>query len=830
MKSQNIIDNAKEIKIKIDKNYFITYSNNYTQIVLGFSREELLYKNLFQFLEGGLNTNIIESINSALKGEKRFCEIALRSKSGQNISILCNLNPIIENNDIVGFMISGQNITEQKKYHESLVKQIKYSQSLNKISKLVINFEQYENIFESISQILGETLLVDRCLIYEINLQNQKLYGLSEWLNPDYSDIMPTKGIYPIEVFKSGVNYLLKYKTFITTQYDNINPIFLEDNSYKILHEQMSIKTGFWFPFNFSNEKFYLIVLNQVKRNREFNEAEINFIENVAKQITIVLSKSNMLNKIRINAQIENALNTILQISLKYISLDQMLEEIFHIIINAPFVSLLKKGSIFLTKENEEKLELKYSYNLSEYLLTSCAIVPFGACLCGRAAKSQKIIHKECMDSEHEITYNGIMDHGHYNVPIVFNGRCLGVIVLYLEAHSKSNEFELRFLQAVSDILANVLMKRKFEDYFKKLSAAVEQSQFCTVITDTNGKIEYLNERSLSTYNLSKEQLLGKNIIDILCSDYLKLEVEKCKFIKEAILKKEKWEGEIMRSLNNENMFIYLTIFPVFDEINNTSNIVLISYDITEKKRMMDDLIVAKQRAEQANKMKDAFISNMSHEIRTPLNGILGLISILKENYSLVIKSEDEYLFKGIEKSSNRIIKTIDMILNYSKLHSGVFYLKPVKVELISSLKSVIDEYYVQARKKNISLEFNNSLNNVFILADPNSLTHIFSNLIDNAIKYTDKGFVKVNVFKNDDNEIILEIMDSRIGISEEFQQRIYEPYSQENIGYGKSYQGIGLGLSIVKKIIDLNNFKIFLSSKKNVGTTFTINFNKPVK
>ncbi len=249
--------------------------------------------------------------------------------------------------------------------------------------------------------------------------------------------------------------------------------------------------------------------------------------------------------------------------------------------------------------------------------------------------------------------------------------------------------------------------------------------------------------------------------------------------------------------------------------------------DITELNKIHNELIEAKNKAESANKLKDAFIANISHEIRTPLNGILGMISLIKDSFEKYIGEEEEQYFVSIDNSSRRIIRTIDMILNYSRLQIGEFPIDRKRTNITSIINNLVLEFLSAAKLKNIELIFENKLDEVFLIVDEYSFTQTISNLIDNAVKYTKNGYVKVILEKNENDEVLVKIKDTGIGISKEYQKQIFEPYIQEEMGYGRAYDGVGLGLALVKKFVELNNAEISLETKKGKGTTFTIKYGK---
>ena len=239
--------------------------------------------------------------------------------------------------------------------------------------------------------------------------------------------------------------------------------------------------------------------------------------------------------------------------------------------------------------------------------------------------------------------------------------------IINVEIHSHSIEYDNKKARLV--LADDVTNRLKAEKELLKLSRAVEKGPASVVITNRDGDIEYVNQKFCDLTGYSKKEVQGKNP-RLLSSGY-----HDKKFYENfwnILIAGNNWNGEILnKKKNGELYWESALISPLINNNGDITNFVAVKEDITEKKNMISALIEAKEMAESANKLKDAFIANISHEIRTPLNGILGMSSLIRDIFHGKIKKEDEELFEGIDHSSKRIIRTVDMILNYSRLQVG---------------------------------------------------------------------------------------------------------------------------------------------------------------
>jgi PAS domain S-box-containing protein len=258
-------------------------------------------------------------------------------------------------------------------------------------------------------------------------------------------------------------------------------------------------------------------------------------------------------------------------------------------------------------------------------------------------------------------------------------------------------------------------------------------------------------------------------------------------------------------------------------ESNTRTKIFSAAEDITEKKELMFELKRALDKAEESSKLKSSLLANLSHEFRTPMTGILGLSEIIKE-----LEESPQILdyVDGIITSSNRLLDTLNAVLELADLEANASEYKPENVMLNHIIEEVYSVYNEKASQKNLTYKLVQSEEPQFVYANKEEAVKLFSKLVDNAIKFTETGKVELRLQKQIINGIenaVVEIEDTGIGIAQEDIRIVFQEFRQASEGFSRNFEGTGLGLSIAKKIIEKLNGEIKLESTPGEGSIFKI-------
>ena len=263
---------------------------------------------------------------------------------------------------------------------------------------------------------------------------------------------------------------------------------------------------------------------------------------------------------------------------------------------------------------------------------------------------------------------------------------------------------------------------------------------------------------------------------------------------------------------------------PVAGEHGRVTHVYSSGRDVTERKRFETELIVAREQAEEMARLKSAFLANMSHEIRTPLTGILGFAGVLAEE----VDDDHREFVQLIEKSGRRLLDTLNSVLDLAQLESAGVRVDAGPLDVVDEVRQVVCLLGPLAEEKGIALDLDAAPGEVVAPLDATCLNRILHNLVGNAIKFTERGGVRVAVGV-EGGRVRITVADTGIGIDGGFLPHLFDEFKQESTGQGRSHEGSGLGLAITKKLVDLMGGEIRVESEKGAGSTFVLDFARTV-
>lgn len=370
----------------------------------------------------------------------------------------------------------------------------------------------------------------------------------------------------------------------------------------------------------------------------------------------------------------------------------------------------------------------------------------------------------------------------------------------------------------VQGAFQDITSMKQSEEELRKLSRAVEQSINAVIIANIKGEIEYANPAACTLTGFSLAELLAMNIQELCVSSDKSIT---CDEIWKKINLGEAWTGEVLNNRKNgEEYWESSIISPILNEKGVLVNFLAIKKDITHDKKLSEELIKAKVRAEESDKLKTAFLSNMSHEIRTPMNGILGFAELLKEP-DLTHEQILEYI-SIIERSGQRMLNIINDITDIARIESGQMKISVHKSNINELIKEIYRFFDLEAQKKGLNLSYKTALEpeDAIITTDREKLYAILLNLIKNSLKFTFTGEITFGYDKEGDF-LVFYVKDTGIGIPKDKQGVIFERFVQADMSNSRLSEGTGLGLSISKAFVEMLGGSIRLESEEGKGSCF---------
>lgn len=584
------------------------------------------------------------------------------------------------------------------------------------------------------------------------------------------------------------------------------NVLFWNRNLKKVFKTGKQLSFEFIFQSNNSVRNFSSVLIP------EFNHSgHVNTVLSVARDITAIKKSKQSL---RIQRDISIMLSEMRDLDQ---ALNQLLDFTFQL-------DGIDSGGIYMVDQSSGHIDLVVHRGLSEEFIKqnthfspdteNAAIVNSGALLFLTYLDIQK--QNNPIILQEKIRSLAIM-------PILYEGKAIACFNLASHLYNEIPADDRIVLEAIASNLGGTLHRIRIGNQLReseiKYKLAFQTSPDSITINSMNGIYVDINEGFTSITGYTREEVIGKSSLDIniwaVPEDRSKL-LERLKQYGhienlETVFRAK--DGSLITALVSANLIT----------LHEKTHILLICRDISDRKKAENELLVAKEKAEESNRLKTSFLANLSHELRTPMNGILGFAELLDDD-TLTREVRNEYI-SVINDSGQSLLEVITNLMDISKIDSQQiesrfrsFNLNGLLNELLKWMKS--ERIYREKSHIKLDLVMELTDEESVITSDPGKIRHVISLLLHNAAKFTSEGTIRFGYSIHGKN-IRLFVLDTGKGISRDKQETIFERFRQEDETMSRKYGGVGLGLTIAKSLVNLIGGKIMLESELGKGSTF---------
>ncbi|MFC6997797.1 PAS domain S-box protein [Rufibacter roseus] len=428
----------------------------------------------------------------------------------------------------------------------------------------------------------------------------------------------------------------------------------------------------------------------------------------------------------------------------------------------------------------------------------------------------EKVITGKNWESDRPIPLDGEIAHYHslYFPVRDHDGNIIGICCSSKDVTEKKKTEE-----------AILLANAEKEEYQYRFKAVLDYSPQAILIKDLEGNQIFANKAFKAMFGLNQDQDIHSELQKVFEN-----EIAKAEFLaaekpgKSDTLLAKVWAQKVTLP-DGETLDMEIMKFPLYDRQEQLFGIGTICKDISEQIRHQQQLIEARENAENAERLQEQFLANMSHELRTPMNGIIGMVNLLLTSSSL--QPDQKVRLQVIRRSSDTLLSLINDILDLSKIKAGMLTIEKVNFDFNESITGTTLMFKERAREKGVRLNVSTDPFIPRVLSgDPHRLNQILNNLLSNAIKFTDKGTIRLeaSLVEEHEGQAIVEfiVSDSGIGIDSNRLHLIFDNFAQATSDISSKYGGTGLGLAITKRLIEMQGGEIHVESTIGQGTTFT--------
>lgn len=372
----------------------------------------------------------------------------------------------------------------------------------------------------------------------------------------------------------------------------------------------------------------------------------------------------------------------------------------------------------------------------------------------------------------------------------------------------------------IGGVSIDISKRKQAEHNAYVLSKAINNIPIGVVITSPKGEVEFCNPEFEAISSTSADMVLG-TIFPPFEPENTSSHVALAKAIGESLTGSVCQDEAMLSFYEGENQWYAFSVSPVFNRHGDVAHLILVFNNITERKESEKQMVIAKTKAEESDRLKTAFLSNLSHEIRTPLNAILGFSSLL--NNSTISYEEKLDIPNQLLRHSNELLDLINDLIDISSIETNQLTIKKRECKLNETLQNVFSEFieHNNASRLKTYLKLGVAEESFTILTDPDRLAQIVKHLLSNALKFTSKGFIELGYTFRDPSTLLFYVIDTGVGLLDTDKDIIFNPFRQADDSTTRSYSGLGLGLAIAKNVVERLGGKIWVNSLKNEGSTF---------
>ncbi|OGW21690.1 MAG: hypothetical protein A2X55_03385 [Nitrospirae bacterium GWB2_47_37] len=518
--------------------------------------------------------------------------------------------------------------------------------------------------------------------------------------------------------------------------------------------------------------------------------------------------------------ELQYAMSEILKEAQKPEDIDVFLKKTLDFTLSLKWLKIMDTGAIFLIDEAApDKLAMRAERNFSDWHKKTCAEVPLGRCICGKAALAGKTIYKPSIDADHENTYDDIIPHGHYCVPIRHEGAVMGVITLYLEENYAPSEVHINFLDNIAIIISDLLSMKKLAESEHLITQAVEESGDGVVIANKRGVIEYANPAFERITGYAEIEFIGKSLMSRIGQEEFKDEILK------NINSGNVWSDTILNKKKDGKEYLeHVSIIPVKNAKGEVLKFVSISRDVTREKSLEEQL-----RQSQKMEVVGRLAGGIAHDFNNLLTTIIGYANLMGNE----IKAGDplKQYVGHILSASERAATLTQSLLAFSRKQ----IINPTPADINDIIRR-LEKLLLRLIGEDVELKATLSEGALTVMADAIQVEQVLMNLATNARDAMPKGglltietkpviidseYAGTHLFAKPGMYACISVTDTGIGMDEKTRKNIFEPFfTTKELG-----KGTGLGLSIIYGIVKQHDGDINVYSEPGKGSTFKVYF-----